>query len=208
MIKVISFDVDGTLVDSSFADRVWLEGVPALYARKYGTDLETAQRILMKEYEKVGQDDLRWYELRYWFDYFELEGTPRTFLQHYKDEIKIYEEVPEVLGRLSKKYRLIVASNAHRDFLSLTLPRIEVYFDHIFSVTSDFRLARKYEEFYLKILRQLQVSPGELVHVGDELRFDYEVPLQVGINALFLDRKGGKGLKDLREVEEKIVELE
>lgn len=202
MIQVVSFDVDGTLVDSSFADLVWLEGVPQLYAETHNVDLDTAKKIVLQEYQNVGADDLRWYELSYWFSHFNLKGSHRDFLLQYKDNVKIYEEVPGVLERLSRSHNLIVTSNAHRDFLSLTLRGIEHYFSRIFSVTSDFREPRKYERFYNKILRELKITPEELAHVGDDYVFDYEVPSSLGIKAFYLDRKGGKGFKSLREVED------
>lgn len=214
MVQVISFDVDGTLVDPSFADLVWLEGVPHLYAQQYGIDVERATQTIVKEYDKIGEDDIRWYQLEYWFNRFHLEGSRHDLLNAYKDEITVYEDVFEVLPRLREKYTLIVASNAHRDFLSLTLSSIEMYFDHIFSATSDFKQVRKYQEFYHDVLTLLHVHPNEVVHVGDHYTFDYEVPRQVGIHAFFLDRTGQKGftgeerLKDLREFEEKVIALE
>ena len=206
MLEVISFDVDGTLVDSSFADSVWLEGVPTLYAEQYHVDFETAKKMIMKEYDKIGEDDIRWYKLEYWFNSFKLKGSPHDLLRQYKHKIKVYEEVPEILHHLSEKYKLIVASNAHRDFLSLTLSSIDKYFDHVFSATSDFDQVRKYQNFYQKILNKLQVAPAEVAHVGDHYKFDYEVPLSLGICAFFLDRTGEKGLPNLREFEKKITE--
>ncbi|MBU7025603.1 MAG: HAD family hydrolase [Theionarchaea archaeon] len=210
MVTVISFDVDGTLVDSSFADRVWLEGVPHLYAEQYGIPFEIAQQKIIKEYDRIGEEDIRWYQLKYWFNHFRLEGSRYDLLNTYKNEITVYEEVFEVLPRLHKKYTLIVASNAHRDFLSLTLSTIEIYFDHIFSATSDFKRVGKYEEFYREVCRQLNVHPGEVAHVGDHYTFDYEVPRQLGIHAFFLDRtrRKGRGLRNLREFEEEILTLE
>lgn len=208
MVEVISFDVDGTLVYPSFADHVWLEGVPQLYAKQYGIPFEIAKEKIFREYEKIGEEDIRWYELGYWFHHFHLEGSPHELLNRYKDKIMIYEEVSEVLDHLHRKYTLIVVSNAHRDFLSLTLSSIRMYFDQIFSATSDFKSARKYEQFYYEVSRQLRVTPDEIAHIGDHYTFDYEVPERLGIHAFFLDRIGGKGLKDLREFEEKITELE
>lgn len=208
MIQVISFDVDGTLVDSSYADVVWLKGVPLLYSEQYGVDFETAQQIITKEYDRIGEEDIRWYQLGYWYSRFNLKGDYHVLLNTYKDKIRVYEEVFEVLDRLSRKYKLIVASNAHKDFLSLTLSSIEHYFDNIFSATSDFGQVGKYEEFYKKVLEYLQVNPGEMVHVGDHYVFDCEVPSKMGLHAFFLDRKEGKGLKNLKEFEDKVVELE
>jgi HAD superfamily hydrolase (TIGR01549 family) len=208
MLKIISFDVDATLVDPSFADNVWLEGVPTLYAEKHGIDFDTAKRIVIKEYERIGEEDIRWYQLDYWFDCFQLGDSPRNLLKKYKDTIRVYEEVPHVLNRLSRKYILIVASNAHKDFLSLTFSSIKPYFDYIFSSTSDFSQVRKYEDFYREILRQLKVNPSEAAHIGDHYKFDYVIPARVGMHAFFLDRTGGKGLRNLNEFEEKIIELE
>ena len=36
MAKIISFDMDGTLIDSVFTDWVWSHGIPTLYSAKTG----------------------------------------------------------------------------------------------------------------------------------------------------------------------------
>lgn len=208
MLKVISFDVDGTLVDSAFVDLVWLEGIPELYAKKYHTDFETAKSKVIKEYDKIGEEDMRWYEIDYWFKRFGFRESHRDLLCKYKDNITVYEEVPDVLERLNRKYTLIVASNAHRDFLSLTLSSIGSFFDHIFSATSDFQQVRKHGDFYRRIVEHLQVNPEEVAHVGDHPRFDYEIPLTVGIHAFLVDRTGERGIRNLKEFEKELIELE
>ena len=55
MPKIISFDMDGTLVDSEFTDWVWGHGVPTLYAEKVGLPFEEAKALVVKEYLKVGE---------------------------------------------------------------------------------------------------------------------------------------------------------
>lgn len=199
MLKVISFDVDGTLVDSSFADKVWLEGVPSLYAEQHNIDFETARTIVVNAYDSVGENDIRWYQLDYWFRRFELKESPQNLLYQHKDAVCVYREVPQILKYLNKRYTLIVASNAPRDFLSFTLSNIKHYFDHIFSATSDFDQVGKDSTFYRKICQVSKVNPEEMAHVGDHYTYDYIIPLKIGINAFFLDRDTKKGIKTLKE---------
>lgn len=54
MTKIISFDMDGTLVDSEFTDWVWLHGIPKLYARKKGLSFDEAKALVVEEYQRVG----------------------------------------------------------------------------------------------------------------------------------------------------------
>jgi putative hydrolase of the HAD superfamily len=155
--------------------------------------------------------DLRWYELSYWFDRFDLPGSHETILDSYSHAIHIYDDVVPVLEELEESYRLIVISNAHRDFLNRTLQSISHYFDHVFSATSDYEQVGKSHYFYRRICRALIVSPREMAHVGDHFEFDYEAPRQVGIQAFFLDRHRvhhQDGLQSLTEFKEKISDLE
>ncbi len=111
MIKVISFDLDGTLVDHSFADAVWLEGIVALYSRKKGIDFEEAKREIIDRYQEVGEHSVEWYALAYWFRILNLEGSPRDLLEKHKDKVRLFDDTKEVLAELSKRYRLILFSN-------------------------------------------------------------------------------------------------
>ena len=61
MVKIVSFDLEGTLVDMTFSDKVWNEGIPALYAQKTGLKFEEAKRIVLNEYMKVGEERIEWY---------------------------------------------------------------------------------------------------------------------------------------------------
>jgi putative hydrolase of the HAD superfamily len=213
MVKFISFDMDGTLIDPGFTDWVWGHGIPTLYAEKYGVSFERAKAFVEEEYYKVGEGAIEWYDIQYWFRFFQLEMPWQSLMERYVDKINVYPDVDHVLDRLKNKFSLLLTSNAGREFIGIELrvTRLERYFDRIFSATSDFRLVKKTVSFYHKVCQVLGASPEEIVHVGDHYEFDYAVPQELGIRAFYLDRsaeeKGDFILWDLRELETRLIDL-
>jgi putative hydrolase of the HAD superfamily len=200
--------MDGTLMKSRFVDKVWMEGIPALYAERAGLDFAAAKEYVIGEYARVGSDRMEWYDLLYWIDRFGLKIGKDELLQMYEDEIEAYPEVPEVLDQLSERYDLVVTSNAAREFIEIELDGLTQYFREIFSATSDFREVKKSPLVYGAICAQMNARPFEVLHIGDHYHYDYESPLQAGLDALFLDRKGERSgpevVGDLREAVELI----
>jgi putative hydrolase of the HAD superfamily len=211
MIKIISFDADGTLVDRRFMDLFWNRGIPELYARKHNLSFEEAKARVERMYASVGEGDIRWYMPEYWFNLLGLEEKFENVLKSFEDELNVYPEAREVLEYLSKDYELIVISNAPREILDFELQRIGDYFTRSFSSTTDFRKVRKTPEVYKEILAELGVKGEELVHVGDHWDFDYLAPRDAGIRTYYLDRQGRKKgdhvVADLREFQERVLEL-
>ena len=206
--RFLSFDLDGTLVDLAFTDLVWHQGIPELYARKTGMDLAQARELVLQEYRKVGDGALEWYDIAYWFDYFDLSGDWETLLERYAPQVCVYPEVHEILSQLKERYSLIVLSNAAREFIKVEMHRGELdgYFDRVVSATSDFGLVKKSPEFYQRICELVGVAPHKLIHVGDHWEFDYQVPREMGITAFHLSRGGGQSgpgvIRDLRTLPE------
>lgn len=214
MTKVVSFDLDGTLIEACFADSVWLEGIPRLYSAKNGVSLEDAKRTVKEEYEKVGKQKLEWYDLQCWIGKFGLNVSPRELLKFFSHRVKMFSDVPSVLAELKHRgFRLAVVTNGHREFLNFELSqaKIDYFFERVFSSTSDFGLVKKTVTPYQKVCSILNVSPEEMVHVGDDVIFDFDVPKRLGILAFHLDRKGEhKGefvVRSLTEFSEKLRRL-
>jgi len=209
-VKVVSFDVDGTLVDRRFCDLVWERGVPGLYARKEGLDLERAREYVLGEYRKVGERRLEWYDIRYWFRRLGLGEEWRELLRDYEREIVLYPEVPGVLENLSGEYPLVVTSNSAREFLDVELREIGRCFARVFSATSDFGRVKKTASVYRRVCEALNVEPREMAHVGDHRNFDSLVPRRLGVQAFYLDRRGRETGKfvvhDLREFESRLTD--
>ena len=206
-VKVVSFDVDGTLVDYTFVNSVWFEEIPKLYAKERSVSFEKARSYVKREYDKVGDERLEWYDIKYWFKVFNLKGNWRDVIEKCRSRVRVYPEVHEVLKSL-RNFKLIIISNSPREFLDVELDEagIRDYFHKTFSSISDFGKIKKVGEIYLKVCKVLGILPQEMVHVGDNFRFDFEVPREVDVNAFYLDRNGryeGKFIvHDLRELRE------
>jgi len=211
MIKVISFDFDGTIVNHSFADAFWLEGVPALYAKQHHVDVETAKKYLFEEYEKIGDNRIEWYDPGYWFDRFDLRTDWKKMLLQYRKHVEIYPEATSVLKRLSTDYTLIISSNAKKEFIDVQLKQAKLTgcFSKVFSSTSDFHTVKKVSDFYAMICKQMNIMPEEMIHVGDHKEFDYLSPQKLGITSYYLDRKknttGSYIISDLKEFENRVI---
>jgi FMN phosphatase YigB (HAD superfamily) len=186
-VKVVSFDVEGTLVTPDFSYAVWFEAIPQRFAEKNGINIEQAREAIEEEYRKVGDQRLEWYDVRYWFNKLHL-GMPAPVLKGCESKVSYYPEVKEVLVSLSERYKLVVASGSTREFLKHLLQEIEPYFSEIYSSITDYSQL-KTSEFYSKMCRAMRIKPEQVVHIGDNWQFDFVAPSEIGIQAFHLDRK-------------------
>lgn len=206
-VKVVSFDVEGTLVTPDFSQDVWYEGIPSLYATKNGTGLEEARSIVEKEYREVGDQRMEWYDIKYWFRRFQL-GDYRQVLESYKHSVFCYPEVPQVLSSLGTNYTLIVISSSAREFLPYLLGEIDGYFARIFSSVSDYGQLKS-PAFYLKVCHEMNILPNQMTHIGDSRQFDFLAPKEVGIKAFHLNRerrpRSRESLTSLADLEARLL---
>lgn len=210
MVKIISFDMDGTLVDPEFTDWVWLRGIPLLYAEKTRLPFEEAKHFVVEEYLKVGEGAIEWYDIKYWFRFFQLEKSWKDLMRQYVDKIKVYPDVHDTLNRLKEKFPIILTSNAGREFIDMEMEAtgLKRYFNQIFSATSDFGEVKKTAGFYQRICALLEAKPQEIAHIGDHYEFDYLVPRSLGIHAFYLARSGKQNeefvISDLWNLEKRL----
>lgn len=214
MIKILSFDLDGTLVKSTYADKVWLEGLPVLYSNEKNIPIDLAKEKIYKLYEEVGQDKKEWYDIDWWFKKFDLNQSWKNLLDSYRDQIMLYPETIETLEELKNDFILIIISNAKREFIEIQLKEtnLKPLFKYVFSSLSDFDAVKKTLDVYRKILNKLNIQPKELIHVGDNKEFDYESPQKIGIKSYYLNReKTEKGenvifsLSELKDIVKKYL---
>jgi HAD superfamily hydrolase (TIGR01549 family) len=213
MKKVISFDLDGTLVDIEFGNKVWHEGIGGKFAETYRVDRDLAEEWVYKAYAAIGDRNLLWYDIEYWLSRFNLPVSAAELLDKYAASIRLLPYVQEVLDALVGRYELVIASNAARLFVEKELEQtgIAPYFARIVSATSDYGMVKKDTAFFQRLCSELGVTADEVVHVGDHPTFDLEVPLQFGIDSYCVigerepaDGDSGRVIHDLRELLERL----
>jgi len=191
MIRYISFDLDGTLVKPKFADLFWLEGLPKIYAEKEGISVEEAKSFLIKDYQSIGKDRIEWYDPSFWFKRYGLNYDWKKLIDDYRHAIEPYPDALPTLEKLKERYQLIVLSNAKIDFVEAELEEtgFRRFFSKVFSSVSDFGMVKNNAEVYIKVCSVLGIKKEEILHVGDDRVFDYEVPRSIGMRAILIDRE-------------------
>jgi len=190
-LKIISFDVDGTLVDLEYNDLIWFKEIPELVAKKKKINFEKSLKYVYEEYNKLGEHNLNWYDINYWITYFRLKVSPKKILEKYESQVKIFPEVIPLLEELKKNFILIVITAMPREFLVPKMKKLKKYFKFSFSALSDFK-ELKNSEIYLKISKTLNVCPEQILHIGDHWEFDYLAAQKAGMNTIYLDRSNTK----------------
>ena len=185
-IAVVSFDVEGTLVTTDFSYAIWFELIPGRYSERYGLSFEEASMKVRQAYESVGDQRLEWYDVQYWFTRFDL-GNADIAMEELQPRVQYYPDTKDVLKQLQSRYTLSVASGSPRPFLKHLLRDIEHHFSAIYSSTTDFQQV-KTAEFWAGMCRDLDVDPGQVIHIGDHMQFDFIEPASIGIKAFHLDR--------------------
>ena len=206
---MLSLDLTGTLATHKFCDAVWFDGLPRLYAVKNAIPLEEAREYLKKNYDEIGDEAVEWYDIKHWFNRFELGENWGQLLEDLSPHIEFYPEATEVLAELGQWYDLVLITNASREFVEVETASIKKYFSQIISSVSDFGEVKKTPEFYARVCRFLGQDPRDLIHVGDHWQFDFVAPRGAGITAFYLDRArkltGDFILYDLSELKSNLL---
>lgn len=191
MPKAISFDLQGTLSNSAFSDEFWLTLLPELYAEHHSIDLTQAKGALKEKFAQMGKYDYRYYCARYWLKllcpgprYLELPDL----LPRFKNQPQLYPDTLELVAELKQQFPVIIVSTTTHDFIQLELAEAAQQFNHVFSSLDDFGIAGKTKLVYEKAARHLNVTPNEVLHIGDCKEMDIQNAQAAGCSTFFFDK--------------------
>ncbi len=186
MIKVIIFDLDGTLYKSAEVYQKFAEAAYYTYAKLKKSTIEQAREILETRREEMKRK--KGYAVPYTLALLSF-GIPIE--EWHKENIKFFnagdylkkdERLKEALSRLKGRYKLAVFTNNNKIQTERILKGlgIENLFDYILTYET-FRLLKPDPEIFRKVIETLGVKPEECLMVGDRYAVDLNPAKELGM---------------------------
>ncbi len=208
MIKLILFDLDGTLLDMDqpFFTKEYFKAITKFAVRFFGYNPEEFMQGLIAGDSAMGKNDgSQTNESLFWQTFSKIAGNKTSETNCFD---KFYEEVFDSLSftckqfvgvkndleKLKKQgYNLVIASNPRFPLLAM-IKRInwagldENTFEYITSYETC-SYSKPNPKFYSEICDKLNALPSECIMVGNDLVEDMSAE-KIGMNVFYLDRNG------------------
>lgn len=206
-VKYISLDLDGTVTNSAYDKMLWNEEIPKLYSEAHKVTLEEAKITTYAAMysalfiEKIGN----FTDVVYWLKRHKLDSNDwEKLLKRMKKYFFVYPDALKFIKNNYKKYKLILLTSTERRMLDIKLSNDHIvkYFYEIFSTPSDFKISMKNRDSFTKMLRKLDATSDEIIHIGDDYHMDYLVPKSLGIKAYHIERLKRKNKYSIKSLSE------
>ncbi|MBN3945350.1 MAG: HAD-IA family hydrolase [Nostoc sp. NMS7] len=120
----------------------------------------------------------------------QISNLSKNFWDIFNHSAVIEPDVNKVLAALAGSYRLAVITNG---FVSAQIPRmqaagIEHFFEEVV-VSEAIGFAKPSPEIFHHTLSRLDLTPAQVLYVGDSLTHDYAGAMQVNIDFCYYNRK-------------------
>ena len=198
--SVLSFDLDDTLYDNKpvieAAEQAMLKALADLTPASRTTDSQFwwQQRVKLARIEPEIRHDIgRWRLLGIEAGLIELgisrpdarvmaEKGYAAFL-HERTRITLTDDVIRLLQALASRYRLIAITNGNACIDKMGIGEL---FEFSLQAGPDGKM-KPYSDLFHTAATRLQVSPAEILHIGDSHRADVMGALNAGCQAAWLD---------------------
>lgn len=204
-MRLIMFDMDGTLIDSGFAITNTIN-----YVRE-NLGLER----LEKDYilEKVNDPSINSSEFFYGTKEFTAQQT-KLFEEYYNihclTDLVVYDGIAELIKELSKDFTLAVATNANSGYAQKMLKHVEI--GHHFSTILGYDSVSKpkpHPEMVNKILDKHNIHKNNAQLIGDSHK-DIMAATKAGVDSVLVNwgfsNHGNDAIETVQELEKKIFD--
>ncbi len=205
---IVSFDIFDTLVIRS-VDK------PKNVFKKVGQllcdgkeDAQDAFFSMRVEAEKKARDLKRGVEVTLddIYDCMNIDTKQKEYLKKLEIEMECNsclpnEEVVDVYRTLLKQgKRLVITSDIYlsRDVITFILEKCGIKDYEKLYISSELGNTKRDGTLFEHVLRDLDANPKDIIHIGDNPRGDYFIPISKGINAFLIKQKRGAVLTNNR----------
>lgn len=215
-IKLVIIDLDDTLVAfNEVKEEAWKESVE-IYAQKYPLiSREVLYNTIIRQSEffwsdperhRIGRlniDKARRLMMKDVFVEMNLDESYNSdFLADLYSEIRIkkmflYDDAHEILHKIKcKGFKTALMTNGDSKLQRYKIERfqLEKYFDHIF-IEEEVGFGKPEKRAFLNVLSKFSISPEEAIILGDNLKWEVEIPQSMGITSIWVNQKNMKKRK-------------
>jgi phosphoglycolate phosphatase len=205
--KLIIFDMDGTLVDSS----ITLVNAINYVRGKLKLKPMSQDEILGKLNDHTINSAQYFYEAEFFKEQHNIWFS-KYYKENHKRELRLYDGIRELLDELKRAgFKVAVATNAYRNSTqqSLTYLNIIELFDAI-ACSDEVRRGKPHPDMLFKILDELNLKADEAIFIGDGER-DEEASKNAKIDYImvhwgFSDHKEDDAVGSIDELKKRILE--
>lgn len=197
-IRLLIFDMDGTIIDSSAV----ICGAINYVRSKLGLAPMAQDKLLYAVNEMNIHSPRYFYEVEE-FEASHIEWFQEYYTAHYAQDTKLYEGMRELLEDLKVHYKLTLATNAYRISAMQMLEHLKIaqLFDSIVCA-DDVARSKPHPDMLLKILDHFQCPSERALMIGDSLK-DKEAADRAEIDTILVDW----GFSNLPDAIKKVEEL-
>ncbi len=210
MIKVISFDIGGTLLDSAKdkSNNYNLKELTKIVGLSYDSVRDAYKYVFQKTKGNLNELIDRFCNILK----IDRENNIVNFFSNKfannainnaisKDNISLINNLKE------NGYKIILFSNSCCLINNDAIKQINNLVDGVF-YSYDIGFTKDDKESYDYIEKKLKVTPNEILHIGDTFKSDYVKPIENGWNALFYGNSDDENVKSISSLNEIIDYLE
>ena len=217
MKKWLFFDLDITLIDIKKAQYKAIEDLYSIYNFSDKTDLSSFTKTwddltdyhyafyTRKEISYEEQRNRRIIDLFKEYD-MPLDKTPTEifsiYLKSFEDNWCIFDDVYETLDYLYQKgYKLGVISNGDLSQQTDKLSRTGILkFFEVVTASSEYDYSKPDPKLYETIINRYNINKEEMIMIGDQVDKDVLPCLEIGIDAIWLNRKNKDNDYNVKEI--------
>ena len=203
MIKVVSFDIGGTLIKSKNDDDNTKYDLKAL-SKLVDLDYENVRRAYKNIFQKTNGtfDEL----LELFCACLKIQRTEELnnfFLNKFKSDNKnISNENINILKKLKDMgYKVILFSNSCSLIKNDIIDEVGYIVDGVF-YSYETGYTKSDSESYKHIEKIFNYEPSNFLHIGDTLKSDYIDPIKNGWNALYYGKAEDESVKSIKKLDE------